>query len=54
VAGDTNAARDVFVHDPGIPPVDASWSDHGAGYPGTNGIPALTPRADRAPRRPGM
>jgi hypothetical protein len=38
VAGDTNAFEDVFVHDRCV----ASWSNYGAGFPGTNGVPSFT------------
>lgn len=43
VAGDTNATFDVFVHELCI---DATWSNYGAGFPGTNGIPTLVAQAD--------
>ncbi|MFN8547629.1 MAG: calcium-binding protein, partial [Candidatus Eisenbacteria bacterium] len=42
VAGDTNGVSDVFVHDRGPCSSPASWSNYGAGWPGTNGIPAFT------------
>jgi hypothetical protein len=42
VAGDTNAAQDVFVHER----CDATWTNYGAGFPGTNGVPSFTSRAD--------
>lgn len=42
VAGDTNNAADVFVRDR----CDAYWSNYGAGFPGTNGIPSLTSQTD--------
>jgi hypothetical protein len=42
VPGDTNKVGDVFVHDR----CDAFWSNYGAGFPGTNGIPSLTSRTD--------
>jgi hypothetical protein len=42
VPGDTNNYVDVFVRDR----CDAYWSNYGAGFPGTNGIPSLTSQAD--------
>jgi len=45
VAGDTNGLSDAFVHE--LPcDADASWSNYGAGFPGSNGIPSFTSRAD--------
>ena len=44
VAGDTNAVSDVFLHDA----CDASWSNYGAGWPGTLGVPTLTSSAPPA------
>jgi hypothetical protein len=41
-AGDTNGTDDVFVHDRCV----ASWSNYGAGFPGTNGVPSFTSQAD--------
>jgi cold shock CspA family protein len=46
VSADANGSGDVFVHDRTIPLIDASWNNYGAGFPGTNGIPALTASAD--------
>jgi Tol biopolymer transport system component len=46
VGGDTNASWDVFVCDRSIPWPVASWSNYGAGFPGTLGIPGLTSNAD--------
>jgi hypothetical protein len=46
VAGDANGASDVFVHE--LCWNDASWSNYGAGFPGTNGIPALTSQQNPA------
>jgi len=40
VAGDTNGAFDVFVHEYCL--TTASWTNYGSGFPGTNGIPSLT------------
>jgi Tol biopolymer transport system component len=40
VTGDTNQCQDVFVHELCSSP--ASWSNYGAGFPGTNGVPAFT------------
>jgi len=45
VAGDTNAARDVFVHEPRCN-VDATWSNYGAGFAGSSGVPPFTSRGD--------
>jgi hypothetical protein len=42
VAGDTNSVSDVFVHDRCV----ASWSNYGAGFPGTNGVPSFTSQTD--------
>ncbi|MFN8547631.1 MAG: calcium-binding protein [Candidatus Eisenbacteria bacterium] len=42
VTGDTNGVGDIFVHDRGPCSSPASWSNYGAGWPGTNGIPAFT------------
>ncbi len=44
VSGDTNAAHDIFVHE--RCEVDAAWSNYGAGFPGTLGVPSFTSRAD--------
>ena len=40
VDSDTNGVWDVFVHD--LCSTPASWSNYGAGFPGTNGVPAFT------------
>ena len=46
VAGDTNGLLDVFVHDEcGIA---ASWSNYGAGFPGTLGVPSFTSQQNPA------
>ena len=42
VAGDTNGAQDVFVHER----CDATWTNYGVGFPGTNGVPSFTSQAD--------
>jgi hypothetical protein len=42
VAGDTNGSWDVFVHER----CDATWTNYGAGFPGTNGVPSFTSQAD--------
>jgi hypothetical protein len=42
VAGDTNGVEDIFVHHRPL----ASWSNYGAGYPGTNGVPSFTSQAN--------
>jgi hypothetical protein len=46
VTGDTNGVSDVFVHE--LCSTDASWSNYGAGYPGTNGVPAFTAQQNPA------
>ncbi len=45
VAGDTNGFIDIFVHEPCCE-IDASWSNYGAGFPGSNGVPSFTSRGD--------
>jgi hypothetical protein len=42
VVGDTNGVADVFVHE--LCSTPASWSNYGAGFPGTNGVPSFTAR----------
>jgi hypothetical protein len=42
VAGDTNGYRDIFVHER----CDATWTNYGAGFPGTNGVPSFTSQTD--------
>jgi hypothetical protein len=42
VAGDTNGWLDVFVRER----CDATWSNYGAGFPGTNGVPSFTSQTD--------
>jgi cold shock CspA family protein len=44
VAYDTNGASDIFVHTRCM--VDATWTNYGQGFPGTNGIPAFTSEGD--------
>jgi len=44
VPNDLNGVEDVFIHE--TCSTDASWSNYGDGFPGTNGIPSLTSRAD--------
>jgi hypothetical protein len=46
VASDTNGASDVFRKE--ICSLAASWSNYGAGFPGTHGIPAFTSRNNPA------
>ena len=46
VDGDTNDYSDVFVRDRTVTEPEASWTNYGAGFAGTNGIPALTASAD--------
>jgi Tol biopolymer transport system component len=41
VAGDSNGWMDAFTYDLHY----ASWTNYGAGFPGTNGVPAFTSRA---------
>jgi Tol biopolymer transport system component len=42
VSGDTNGFPDDFVRDR----VFAAWSNYGAGFPGTNGVPSFTAASD--------
>jgi Tol biopolymer transport system component len=44
VSGDANSACDVFTHDRAAD-VHASWTNYGAGFPGTLGVPSLTASA---------
>jgi Tol biopolymer transport system component len=44
VAGDGNGVTDDFLHE--LCSIDASWSNYGAGYPGTSGVPAFTARSN--------
>ena len=44
VAGDTNNTSDAFVHE--ACSTFASWSNYGAGFPGTNGVPSFTSQQD--------
>jgi hypothetical protein len=44
VAGDSNGVSDIFVHE--LCSTPASWSNYGAGFPGTNGVPTITARAN--------
>jgi len=44
VVGDTNGNWDVFVHERCA--IDATWTNYGAGFPGTNGVPSFTSRSD--------
>jgi Tol biopolymer transport system component len=41
VTGDSNSGSDAFTYDLH----HASWTNYGVGFPGTNGVPALTSRA---------
>jgi hypothetical protein len=43
VGGDTNGADDVFVHERCE---IATWTNYGAGFPGTNGVPSFTSQVD--------
>jgi Tol biopolymer transport system component len=43
VANDTNYYQDVFAVDTTLPDPKAAAANYGSGFPGTNGIPALTP-----------
>ena len=43
VDGDTNLFDDVFVHE--SCPLNATWTNYGAGFPGTYGVPAFTARS---------
>jgi Tol biopolymer transport system component len=40
VAGDSNLCEDVFTHEFTL--ADASWTNYGAGFAGTHGVPAFT------------
>jgi Tol biopolymer transport system component len=44
VAGDANGVQDAFVHE--LCSIPAAWSNYGAGFPGTNGVPTFTSRQD--------
>jgi cold shock CspA family protein len=44
VAGDSNGTPDVFVHE--ICSTAASWSNYGAGFPGTYGVPSFTAQSN--------
>jgi len=44
VDDDTNGTVDAFVHERCI--LDASWSNYGSGFPGTNGVPAFTAQSN--------
>jgi WD40 repeat protein len=44
VSGDTNARWDIFVHERCT--TDATWTNYGTGFPGSNGVPSLTSLAD--------
>jgi len=46
VAGDGNDWIDVFVLDRTVVPLQASWTNYGAGFAGTQGVPGLTLSAD--------
>ena len=43
VASDTNGVYDVFAHERCEL---ATWTNYGAGFPGTNGVPSFTSQAD--------
>jgi hypothetical protein len=42
VPGDTNGKKDIFVNDGDF----AAWTNYGAGFPGTNGVPSFTSSGD--------
>jgi len=44
VAGDRNRSTDVFIRERCA--IDATWSNYGAGFPGSTGVPPFTPRGD--------
>jgi hypothetical protein len=44
VTGDTNGTPDVLMHERCM--TDATWSNYGSGFPGTNGVPAFTSQSD--------
>jgi cold shock CspA family protein len=43
VTGDANGYADIFVHERCE---IATWTNYGAGFPGTNGVPSFTSQAD--------
>jgi Tol biopolymer transport system component len=46
VTNDNNGVSDLFVHE--LCSTAASWSNYGAGFPGTNGIPSFTSQQNPA------
>jgi len=46
VPADFNYSFDIFVRDLTVSEPEASWSNYGAGFPGTLGVPTLTASAD--------
>jgi Tol biopolymer transport system component len=46
VANDNNGVCDVFLDDVLALQTPASWTNYGAGFPGTNGVPAFTASAN--------
>jgi len=46
VGNDTNGVCDVFLDDVSAQQPPASWTNYGAGFPGTNGIPSLVSSAN--------
>jgi Tol biopolymer transport system component len=47
IGGDANGFFDLLVRDLTVPDPEAAWSNYGAGWPGTLGVPSLT--LDRDP-----
>jgi hypothetical protein len=43
-SNDTNGTWDIFVRERCVAP--ANWSNYGAGFPGTHGVPTITARAN--------
>ena len=46
VTNDTNGVSDLFVHE--LCSTPASWSNYGAGFPGTSGVPSFTSQQNPA------
>ncbi len=44
IHGDSNGCEDIFVNDGDF----ATWTNYGAGFPGTNGVPSFTSSGDPA------
>lgn len=46
IGGDGNGLDDLLVRDRNVADLEATWLNYGAGWPGKNGVPELTPMAD--------